>query len=99
MSKTISGIIAACVCLNALYKVSTAQAVPWEEVKLGGDFRYRHEYLKNEGEDERHRHRIRGRIKMSTKVNDQTDVILRLATGGIGTSSATSTNQTLDDGF
>ena len=65
-------------------------------IKLHGDFRYRHEYIDEEGEDNRTRHRIRTRIGMDAKVNDDIDFYFRLASGS---TDPVSTNQTLTGGY
>ena len=67
-----------------------------KRIKIGGDFRYRHEYIDQEGRDPRHRHRIRARITFKARVSERLSVHVRLATGG---SDPVSTNQTLDSGF
>ena len=67
-------------------------------VKVKGDFRYRHEWKDDESQaDDRNRHRIRARIGIYGKVNDETDIGFRLASGN--TSTPTSTNQDLDTAF
>jgi hypothetical protein len=76
-------------------------SIKWiENVKLSGDFRYRHESMDKQSSRRwgkgRNRHRIRARLGLDAKVNDQWDLGFRIASG---TSSPTSTNQTLDDGF
>jgi hypothetical protein len=68
----------------------------WENVKIKGDLRYRHEMIDNEGSDARHRHRLRTRLGIYGKTNDYTRVGIQLATGS---DDPVSTNQTLDDGF
>ncbi|NRA63318.1 MAG: putative porin [Pseudobacteriovorax sp.] len=73
--------------------LSTGSA--FAEVKISGDMRYRIEQFDLEDEDYI-RTRIRARVKLASDINEQFKVGLRLATGG---GSATSTNQTLGDGF
>jgi len=68
----------------------------WENIKLKGDLRYRHEMIDNEGSDARHRHRIRARLEIFGAANDYTTVGIQLATGS---DDPVSTNQTLDNGF
>jgi hypothetical protein len=71
-------------------------AATWtDDIKLKGDFRYRHESFDIEGRDDRHRQRIRARTELSAKVNDTVSVGFGLATGGL---DPISTNQTLGDG-
>jgi len=68
--------------------------------KLKGDFRYRHELIDDDASGrntDRNRQRIRARLGIYSKVNDDVDVGIRLATGGLG--GATSTNQTLTGAF
>ena len=68
----------------------------WENIKLKGDLRYRHEMIDTEGSDARHRHRIRARLGIYGDANDYTRVGIQLATGS---DDPVSTNQTLDNGF
>lgn len=74
------------------------ETLKWvENVKLYGDFRYRHEYINDEGGSyDRHRHRIRARVGLEGRVNDEMTFNLRIATGS---DDPVSTNQTLDGGF
>ena len=68
----------------------------WENIKLKGDFRYRHEMIDKEGKDSRSRHRMRARFGVLANVNQTTKVGLQLATGS---DDPVSTNQTLDNGY
>jgi len=72
-------------------------SIKWiENVKFSGDFRYRHESIDDDtGTTQRDRNRIRARLRMDAKVNDEWDVVMRLAGGS--SDSPTSTNQTLGD--
>lgn len=72
--------------------------VKWyDRVKMGADFRYRHEMSESEGDKAaRHRQRIRARVSLKGEVDEDVSLHMRLATG---VPSATSGNQTLDDGF
>ncbi len=81
------------------------QALPekfkWiENIKLSGDFRYRHESIDSQADGEwrkgQTRHRIRARLGLDAKVNDDWDASFRLATG---CSDPASTNQTLENSF
>jgi hypothetical protein len=67
-----------------------------DRIKIKGDFRYRYENQNVEPNRERERQRIRARVGIYAEVNDTVDVGVQIATGG---NNATSTNQTLDDGF
>lgn len=69
-----------------------------EKIKLSGDFRYRHETIEaqNDGKPDRHRNRVRVRIGLKAKVNDEWDLIFRLAGGS---EDPVSTNQTLTGSF
>ncbi|MFC1737163.1 putative porin [Candidatus Hydrogenedentota bacterium] len=87
----------------AVEKMETAQDdlkdISWvKNVKVGGDFRYRHEWqdMNNRRGGDRNRQRIRARFNIDAKVNDEWDLGFRLATGG---ADPLSTNQTLDMGF
>ncbi len=64
--------------------------------QIGGDFRYRHEYIDAEGKELRNRQRIRARLNMTAKINDEVNLGFQL---GSGTEDPVSTNQTLDGGF
>jgi hypothetical protein len=66
------------------------------DIKLKGDFRYRHEMIDEQDSDARHRHRIRARVGIEGKVNDNMKVGIQLATGS---HDPVSTNQTLDNAF
>jgi len=68
----------------------------WEDVKIKGDLRYRHEYIGVEDKDARNRHRFRARIGFYGKVSPYTDVAVQLASGS---DDPVSTNQTLGDAF
>ncbi|MFH2037702.1 MAG: putative porin [Candidatus Zixiibacteriota bacterium] len=68
----------------------------WENVKIKGDLRYRHEMIDEEGKDANHRQRIRARLAVEGKVNEEMKAVIQLATGS---SDPVSTNQTLDDAF
>lgn len=69
---------------------------------LKGDLRFRNELTKEEQaaptpEAEQFRQRLRVRFGGSAKVNEKTEVVLRLATGSTATTDTVSTNQTLTD--
>lgn len=67
-------------------------------MKISGDFRYRHERADDDtATTERDRHRIRARLIVSSKVNDEVDATIGLASGT--NNSATNTNQDLTGGF
>ena len=68
----------------------------WEKVKIKGDFRYRHEMIKEQDKDARNRQRIRARIGISGEVSPYMTVGIQLASGS---SDPVSTNQTLGDAF
>jgi hypothetical protein len=68
----------------------------WETIKVKGDFRYRHDMIKQDETDARHRQRIRVRLGIFGEVSDYTKVGIQLATGS---DDPVSTNQTLDGGF
>ncbi|MCX7703972.1 MAG: putative porin [Planctomycetota bacterium] len=70
---------------------------PWtDNITLLGDFRLRHETIKEENVTERNRERIRVRFGAEAKLNDEFKLTLRLASGS---SDPVSTNQTLTGGF
>lgn len=67
-----------------------------EKIKLGGDFRYRHESIDDETKTtQRDRNRIRARLKIQAMINEEWDAYFRIASGS--SDSPTSTNQTLGD--
>lgn len=69
-----------------------------QRTKLFGDFRFRLENMDDNRESsKRNRNRIRARIGITSILNDEWDVGLRIASGS--SPAATSTNQTLDSGF
>ena len=73
-----------------------AQADAWaDRIKLKGDFRFRHEGIEVEGNDERTRQRIRARAAIIAEVTDDVEVGLGFASGG---DDPVSTNQTLGGG-
>ncbi len=84
--------------LMGLALMTTAvSASEWpDNIKIKGDFRYRHEMIKKGAEETRNRHRMRARIGIEGKVNEFTNVGFRLTSGS---DDPVSTNQTLDDGF
>lgn len=70
-----------------------------DRIKFSGDFRYRletsnDEDTANDASGTNFRNRVRARLKMEAEVNDEVDVIMRLATGS--SSDPTSANQTLE---
>jgi len=67
-----------------------------EGIKVGGDFRYRHEYINQEDSDTENRHRIRARVKLSAPVNKAIQLKFRLISGSAEPISA---NQTLGGSF
>ncbi|MFN7906315.1 MAG: putative porin [Pseudobdellovibrionaceae bacterium] len=89
--------------LFLVFFASFSQAAEWtDRVQVKGDFRYRHDYSKEEfsgksEEFERNRHRLRMRLSVSGQINETMELMTRLATGGANIGDTTSTNQTLDD--
>lgn len=83
----------------ALPAVSEEAAAPlWaEDVTLGGDLRLRHEYIDQDGKEERHRQRVRARVSMDAVVEESVKVGVQLATGE--SDEPISTNQSLDNSF
>jgi hypothetical protein len=77
------------------------ESMRWvENIKLSGDFRYRHESIDAEDSHDwatgHNRHRIRARLGIDAKVNDEFDLGFRIASGS---GDPASTNQTLADSF
>jgi hypothetical protein len=87
-------------CLAVSQIVLLAGAVQagnwWEDVKVKGDLRYRHEMIDAENKPTRNRERFRARIGFYGKVSPYTDVVIQLASGS---DDPVSTNQTLGDAF
>ncbi len=67
-----------------------------ENIKLKGDFRYRHESINQDGKLDRNRQRMRARIGIDVKLDNGVKLGFRLASGS---DDPVSTNQTFDDGF
>lgn len=82
--------------LLALMSTSAMAGDWWENIKLKGDLRYRHEMIDTDKATARHRQRIRARLAVHGKVSSMTSVSLQLATGS---DDPVSTNQTIGDGF
>jgi hypothetical protein len=66
-----------------------------DNIKLKGDFRYRHETIDEDGRDQRTRHRIRARIGVTGRVREDLSIGVQLASGS---ADPTSSNQSLDGG-
>jgi len=93
MRKIIWGVTTA-----VLMAMGTAHAAEWyENTKVKGDVRFRLERVDEDGKDNRDRARVRARLGAYTKVNDEVDVGIGLATGS--SSDPVSRNQTLTGGF
>ncbi len=76
----------------------TKAPASWADtLKLGGDFRFRHEYIDQDGKEERQRQRIRARVGLTAKPSDEVTIGFQLSTSEGGDPVAG--NQTLDNGF
>ncbi len=83
------------------------EKVLWtDKVKIGGDFRYRHEYIDDDRKtDDRHRNRIRARINAEAEIYDWLDYRMEISTGeevdadGNAEGDPASNNQTLDNSW
>jgi hypothetical protein len=85
------------IVIAGLFLVGVAGAENWtDKIEIGGDFRYRHDYIDRDQRDERSRHQIRLRVNISARVRDQISIIGQIATGY---DNPTAANQTLTDGF
>jgi hypothetical protein len=67
-----------------------------ERITAKGDFRYRHDSIRQDDADDRHRQRIRARAALIAQAGDDVEVGFGLASGGEDPGSA---NQSLGDGF
>lgn len=86
------------VVLAAFLLPGAALAGYWyDNIKLKGDFRHRHEFIRDESKDaDRNRWRIRARLSLDAGISDDWSFHARFATGS---DDPVSTNQTLTDGF
>jgi hypothetical protein len=74
---------------------SAKKSPDWtHNLKVKGDFRYRHEAFDVDNNRDRHRQRMRARAQIQAKVTEQVSAGFGLATGG---SDPISTNQSFDD--
>ena len=90
--------------LAQVKKAPAPAASPLDTIKIGGDFRYRHEWTDDETKTaDRNRDRIQARISLVGEVNDSIDYGVRLASGNseeqTREGSPTSNNQDLGDAF
>lgn len=76
---------------------SAPRAGDWtDKIDIGGDFRYRYDFVDDEELFQRHRQRIRMRLNVSAEVTNGINAVFQIASG---TESPVSANQTLTDGF
>jgi hypothetical protein len=68
----------------------------FDNIKIMGDFRYRHEMIDEQDKDTRNRHRMRARLGFDAAVNSDTNVIFQLASGS---DDPVSTNQSITGSF
>lgn len=95
--KSVLSFVMVCALVSVAGLSGSAGAADWwENVKVKGDFRYRHEMISKEDVDARHRNRIRARFGIFAKANENTNIGIQLATGS---DDPGSTNQTLDGSF
>ncbi|MFH2056059.1 MAG: putative porin [bacterium] len=75
--------------------LTTEASAAWtDNLTLSGDFRYRHEFIEQQGQETASRNRIRARVALKTEVTPGIDIVLQLATGD---DNPVSVNQTLTD--
>jgi hypothetical protein len=67
-----------------------------DDIKLSGDFRFRHEMIDEHGKDQINRERIRARMYFEGQVTPQAKVVIGISSGS---SDPVSDNQTLTDAF
>lgn len=68
-----------------------------DKLKLGGDLRFRHEYIDKEGSEERNRQRVRARVNMTGTPSEEVTLGFGLSSSEEG--DPVSSNQSLDGGF
>lgn len=86
--------------LGSMFYNQFAFTADINDIKIGGDFRFRNEQIKDDEfslKNERNRQRIRARLQFDFPVNPETDVVLRFATGSTDPVDNTSSNQDLTD--
>ncbi|MEE9443191.1 MAG: putative porin [candidate division Zixibacteria bacterium] len=91
-----SAVLMAAALYLACFSAPTQAGNWYDNVKIKGDLRYRHEMIKEEDSNARNRHRIRARVGINAKANEMFDIGIQLATGS---SDPVSTNQSLDGAF
>jgi hypothetical protein len=98
MKKLMIAMIAGSILAGVTASAQETAAKPqWtDSIKMKGDIRARFESIDEEGKDTRDRGRIRARLGAYTKVNDEIDAAIALASGN---DDPVSTNETLDSGF
>jgi hypothetical protein len=85
------------IILAVVLLTGAVHAKSWvETIKLGGDYRYRHDYIERKGMDRRSRHQMRLRLNIEGRVNDYIKIGTQIATGF---DNPTASNQTFTDGF
>lgn len=88
--------IAAAILLVAIVPTIVHAAEWHERMKIKGDFRHRHEMIREEGKVDQNRWRIRARLAAEVDVSESWSAAIALASGS---DDPISTNQTLTDGF
>ena len=95
MSRTISYVCLLALALTCVPAQAEEETLA-DRVQLSGDLRFRYEYIDKETSDTRDRMRIRVRLGVKGKVNDDLDIVVRLASGS---DDPISSNTTFGDGF
>jgi hypothetical protein len=89
--------IAVFVILAVAIVPAIAQAAEWyDRLKLKGDVRFRHEFIRQEGKRDNNRWRIRARLAADAEINEAWSATIGLSTGS---EDPVSTNQDLTGGF
>jgi hypothetical protein len=88
--------IVAALAVLCVSVADTAAESWWENIKIKGDLRYRHEMIDAEDQVVRNRQRVRARLGVFGHVSEYTETGVQLATGS---ADPVSTNQTLGDAF
>ncbi len=96
--KIVTGLVAGIMSFGMTIGAGAQDAAPqWtDNIKLGGDVRFRYQNTEEEGKDARERWRFRARLSLDAKVNDEVKANIRLVTNA---GDPISDNITMDNYF